>query len=223
MRPGDTESHRHPPQPARTPRCSPAPAGPGAVRPIAAPPLVPRPRHPPSRRTSAVPPRDLGQFPFARNGNCPRSAGSHRPDRGIRCRIAPSAPGGHPAARHPLSAARHPPPADTQRRSIREQRPVASDMCQPHGNGNAAGRHPVLRVPASGPCRAVVRVPVVVLPRVSCSSAGRRGRWPAAPTGRRRPGKPTPAPSAPRRSAACPANHQPASDPSRTRWWSTQG
>ncbi|RAO39525.1 hypothetical protein PSN13_00550 [Micromonospora saelicesensis] len=243
MRPGDTESHRHPPQPARTPRCSRTPPGrsgsprctagrlttttptigaapiaaaaplrrmasagrwlasigapPGGVSqsvggwrrsahrrvasasrsvagagrriagwhrsvvastPRRAAPLVAadgrRPQRPLLRRavpppghlagctpvglTTATPtiaprfgrnPRDLGQFPFTRNGNCPRSAGSHQPDRAIRFRrsairfqrpamclrraptgIAASASGEHPAPRLPPHPAPHPLP-----------------------------------------------------------------------------------------------------------------
>ncbi|RAO13707.1 hypothetical protein LUPAC07_03999 [Micromonospora noduli] len=248
MRPGDTESHRHPPQPARTRRCSRTRLG----RPAAG---FPRWLHA-GRLATTTPtiaarfgrnPRDLGQFPFTRNGNCPRSAGSHQPDRAIRFRrpanylrrapagIAASTPGRHPA---PL----HPPPAGIATSATNDQRPATSDQrpgayrteTAPGAAASAPGRRRDVR--DQRPCPTETEVPLAGTPgcgcrpavgvvrwclvrwfcdvsRVSCSSAGRPGRWPAAPTGRRRPGRPTPARSARRRSAACPATRQPASGP----------
>ncbi|RAO09054.1 hypothetical protein MED15_06518 [Micromonospora noduli] len=264
MRPGDTESHRHCPQPARTRRCSRTRLG----RPAAG---FPRWLHA-GRLATTTPtiaarfgrnPRDLGQFPFTRNGNCPRSAGSHQPDRAIRFRrpairfrrpanylrrapagIAASTPGRHPAPRHPpRPASRRPrPTTNDQRPATGDRRPATSDQrpgayrteTAPGAAASAPGRRRDVR--DQRPCPTETEVPLAGTPgwgcrpavgvvrwclvrwfcdvsRVSCSSAGRPGRWPAAPTGRRRPGRPTPARSARRRSAACPATRQPASGP----------
>ncbi|SCF36289.1 hypothetical protein GA0070561_5778 [Micromonospora saelicesensis] len=289
MRPGDTESHRHSPQPARTPRCSRTPPS----RPAGSPRWLHAGRL--ATTTLAIArfrhnPRDLGQFPFRVNGNCPRSAGSHQPDRAIRLRrrasrsgdgpsgsgdpaiclrrapagIMASASGEHPASRRPPRAGTRRRGISPHRRRIRSQR--ASDVAAsaPGAAAPAPGRRRDVRDQRPGACRTETEMPLAASPGVgagfvvrfmrgcqgtemplagtpgcgcrpavgvvlwscravrccgsavvwvSCSSAGRRGRWPAAPTGRRRPGRPTPARSARRRSAPCPATRRPASDP----------
>ncbi|RAO31749.1 hypothetical protein ONO23_03509 [Micromonospora noduli] len=138
MRPGDTESHRHCPQPARTRRCSrtrravPPPASLAGCTPVDS-----RPRHPPSRRASAATHEILDSF---------RSRGTETVQDLLAAtnRTAPSASGDPPSASGDppttsdghLPASRHPPPAGTRRhgirpgrhRDVRDQRPATGDQ-----------------------------------------------------------------------------------------------
>ena len=246
MRPGDTESHRHCPQPAH-PR-----------------PLFPHPTRPPhpgrlaggGRRLAAGgwrwpgggrwPGRPVARWPVA-GGRWPVAGGATAlPHRRMFRRRVPSLYRGSPhdhdtprrASACPTRSWTVSVPRERKLSKICGQRPTeprhprsrrapgtgprgmghVGVRSQHHvpgaGSGKAAGRHPGLRVPASGRCRAVLPCGGAGCwcggAVVSCSSAGRRGRWPAAPTGRTRPGRPTPARSARRRSGACPASRRPA-------------
>ena len=263
MRPGDTESHRHPPQPARlrvVPRLRRAVPPPG---PVAALPLAARPRHPPSRRASAITHEILDSFrsrvtetvqdlPAATDPGhaihtrrAPGIAASATSPAGTRRRrhpppagtgVAPSASSERPASPHSLSGGDRAPPTSAsgghRHRDVRDQPTVRLPHAEtevPRPAAPGCGCRPAVGV-VRWCCRAVVLrarlrwcCDVRSACGVSCSSAGRRGRWPAAPTGRRRPGRPRPAPSARRRSAPCPATRRPASDPSGTRSSSTRG
>jgi hypothetical protein len=118
------------------------------------------------------------------------------PTAAIPCPSASPPPEGtYPSADRITARRQHHCAASLLRRDLGQFPSAVNGNC-PRSGGYVDGRHP-FRVPAIGRW-------------VSCSRGGRSGRWPAAPTGRTRPGRRTPARSGRRRSAACPASRRPA-------------
>ncbi|RAO12261.1 uncharacterized protein GUI43_02825 [Micromonospora noduli] len=198
MRPGDTESHRHPPQPARTRRCSrtrravPPPGSLAGCTPVDS-----RPRHPPSRRASAATHEILDSFRSrgtetvqdllaATNRTAPSASGDPPTTSDGHAGIAASTPGRHPAPRHPpRPASRRPRPTTSDRRpatgdrrpATSDQRPTTSDQRPATNDQVPTGRkrHPAPQRPL--PAGVATSATSDLVPRK------RKCRWPAPRVG----------------------------------------